>query len=121
MEMIAPSRTTRHEGGIIARNDARIASDFWTWYPKRDTQVSIAYVTEGMDVQSINALRKATAIRIAPRYVLAKLLWKSIPSRMYSRMPAKISRTLNCRLPVRRALGGQSNGVPWSSNDQYTV
>ena len=28
MDMIVPSRTTRHDGGIIAKKLARIASDF---------------------------------------------------------------------------------------------
>lgn len=32
MELSAPSRMTRHEGGIIARNEARMASDFCSWY-----------------------------------------------------------------------------------------
>lgn len=31
IEVNVPSRTTRHDGGIIARNDANIASDFWSW------------------------------------------------------------------------------------------
>lgn len=48
-DVIDPSRTTWHEGGIMAKNDARIASDFWSWK------------------NSMKALRKATAIRIPPR------------------------------------------------------
>lgn len=39
----------------MARNDARIASDFWSWK------------------NSMKALMKATAMRIPPRYVFWKL------------------------------------------------
>ena len=49
MDWIELLLKTLHEGGIMARNEARIASDFASWY------------------HSMNALRKATAIRIAPR------------------------------------------------------
>jgi len=31
MFWMVPSRTTRHDGGIMARKDARIASDFCNW------------------------------------------------------------------------------------------